>query len=83
MIMTVEKFNENVKNLKGGESFVYFTGRLGERRETFQDAVNLGNASWTASVDSNLGFLTQRKNGADSAATIFDYIFTKKKNVVS
>tara|TARA_R100000306_G_C4305554_1_gene107450 strand:- start:259 stop:510 length:252 start_codon:yes stop_codon:yes gene_type:complete len=83
MIMTVEKFNENVKNLKGGESFVYFTGRLSERRESYRDAHDLANAAWIASINNNLGFLNQRKNGRDSAAEIFDYIFTKKMHVAS
>jgi hypothetical protein len=83
MIMTVEEFRKKVKELKGGESFVYFTGRLDERRETQRDAHDLANAAWTASIDNKLGFLNQRKNGCDAAATIFDYIFTKKMHIVS
>ena len=77
MIMTTNQFMDKLTSIKGGESFVYFTGSLAVVADTVQTAKDLRDLVYRIATQINpLGYLTQRTHPSGS-----EYIFTKKKDI--
>jgi len=82
-MMDEEDFRKKAAELKGGESFTYYRGRLGDVRGSDDDprynriADELGRTAWHYAEELKFGFLTQRKIVSPSTGEIFEYVFTR------